>query len=238
MKSNEMDYGVNKYIVASNKSWNKSFYNRLLKSSDGYWLYVKNESELNKALRSEIPPRYIFFIHWSHIVSKEIWSVHECICFHMTDLPYGRGGSPLQNLILDGKTKTKLSALQMTREIDAGPVYYKRVVKLNGSAEEVYTRISKICFEMIPRIIKRQPTPMPQTGIVTKFKRRKPHESALPKKGGAKEIYDFIRMLDAPGYPSAFINYGEFLIKFSKAKNNGSNVEVSAVIQNRGKKGE
>ncbi len=24
----------------------------------------------------------------------------ECVCFHMTDVPYGRGGSPLQNLII------------------------------------------------------------------------------------------------------------------------------------------
>jgi len=37
------------------------------------------------------------------IILKEIFENYEIILFHMTDLPYGRGGSPLQNLIVRGK---------------------------------------------------------------------------------------------------------------------------------------
>ncbi len=37
---------------------------------------------------------------------------------HMTDVPYGRGGSPLQNLIARGHTSTKLTAMRMTAEVD------------------------------------------------------------------------------------------------------------------------
>ena len=50
----------------------------------------------------KITPRYIFFLHWDWRVPHVIWQQHECVCFHMTDVPYGRGGSPLQNLILEG----------------------------------------------------------------------------------------------------------------------------------------
>jgi methionyl-tRNA formyltransferase len=57
----------------------------------------------------------------------------------MTDIPYGRGGSPLQNLIARRrKKKTKLSALRMVEELDAGPVYTKTNISLMGRAEEIY----------------------------------------------------------------------------------------------------
>ena len=35
----------------------------------------------------------------------------------MTDLPYGRGGSPLQNLIIRGFESTKISAIEFKMEL-------------------------------------------------------------------------------------------------------------------------
>ena len=42
----------------------------------------------------------------------------------MTDVPYGRGGSPLQNLIVRGYSEIKLTVLQMVKAFDAGLVYF------------------------------------------------------------------------------------------------------------------
>lgn len=67
------------------------------------------------------------------MVPEAVLIAAECVCFHMTDVPYGRGGSPLQNLIVRKHKKTKLTALKMTEEIDAGPVYCKRELSLDGS---------------------------------------------------------------------------------------------------------
>ena len=39
----------------------------------------------------------------------------------------------------------------------------------------------------------------------------------LKKDLDKKKLYDFIRMLDAEGYPKAFIDCGDLKIKFSKA---------------------
>ena len=44
----------------------------------------------------------------------------------MTDLPYGRGGSPLQNLIVRGHKHTMISAIKCVKELDAGPIYLKK----------------------------------------------------------------------------------------------------------------
>ena len=65
----------------------------------------------------------------------------------MTDLPYGRGGSPLQNLIVRGKKDTMLSAIQVEKELDAGAIYMKMPLSLEGSAAQILRRASNIIFE-------------------------------------------------------------------------------------------
>jgi methionyl-tRNA formyltransferase len=92
----------------------------------------------------------------------------------MTDVPYGRGGSPLQNLIVAGQTETKVTALKMVDEMDAGPVYAKRSMSMEGRAEDIYLRAGDLCWEMIRWMIAEEPVPQPQQGEVTKFIRRKP----------------------------------------------------------------
>lgn len=61
-------------------------------------------------------PKFIFFPHWSWLIPEDIHTRFECVVFHMTDLPYGRGGSPLQNLIVRGHKETKLTALRCVNE--------------------------------------------------------------------------------------------------------------------------
>ena len=73
----------------------------------------------------------------------------------MGDLPFGRGGSPLQNLIVRGFKETKISAVKAVKNIDGGPIYMKRKLSLTGTAQAIYERASGIIFNyMIPRMIK------------------------------------------------------------------------------------
>ena len=80
----------------------------------------------------------------------------------MTDLPYGRGGSPLQNLIFRGHLETKITALRCIGELDAGPVYMKRPLSLNGSASEIFLRAADVVEKMIGEIVHTEPIPEPQ----------------------------------------------------------------------------
>ena len=166
---------------------------------------------------TEIDPEYIFFPHWSWKVDKAITDEFRCVCFHMTDLPYGRGGSPLQNLIANGYETTKITALAMTDEIDAGPVYIKKELSLEGNADSIFRRASNIVFDMVAEIIKQDIEPVPQQGDPVYFKRRTPEQSKLLEHGDLKSVYDHVRMLDAEGYPPAFIDYGEYRIEFTEA---------------------
>ena len=98
----------------------------------------------------------------------------------MTDVPYGRGGSPLQNLILRGHRSTKLTELRMVEEFDSGPVYFKEDLCIEGSAEEIYIRARYLSAQMIQRIVTEQLVPEPQKGEASIFKRQKSHESRIP----------------------------------------------------------
>ncbi len=218
-------------IIASNKEWNKKIFRDKYKKFNQKIKYVENQKELIKILRAS-KTKYIFFIHWHSIVPNNIINNYDCICFHMTDLPYGRGGSPLQNLILRGHTKTKLSAIKMNNKIDAGPVYYKTSLSLKGSAEEIYLRCSKLCFKIIDRIISKNPLPIEQKGKIVKFKRRKPNQSKIPNKLNLQNIYDYIRMLDAPGYPKAYINIGKYKVELTNAKFRNGKLTFIGSIEN------
>lgn len=208
-------------LIATIKSWN---INNALKFKDmigdQYDInIVSDKKDLNSSTLKKLKPLYIFFPHWSWIIPEEVYSVYECIVFHMTDLPYGRGGSPLQNLILNKIYKTKISAIKVEKDLDSGLVYLKRnLIIENGSAEKIYKRASDIIFfKMIPFILKYKPIPKTQQGRIVTFRRRNPGESDLMKAkiNNLRDIYDFIRMLDAEEYPKAFISKNRLKILFS-----------------------
>jgi methionyl-tRNA formyltransferase len=221
------------YVIASTKSWHRKTFEKIKNDVTADWFYVSDTHELRDVLAKR-EPRYIFFLHWNWLVPKDIWQIHECVCFHMTDVPYGRGGSPLQNLILAGHKETKLTALKMVSEMDAGPVYSKKTMSLNGTAEEIYVRAGKLSFEIIEWMIEHEPETVEQMGESVLFKRRKPEQSGLPESGTLSSAYDFIRMLDADGYPHAFIEHGDYMLNLSKARLENGHLfaEVKIKIRN------
>ena len=208
---------ANAYLVLGCKPWNRRIYDEMLAGLPGEWQFVGSREEFAPERVRELAPRYIFFLHWSWKVPAEIVNDYECVCFHMTDVPYGRGGSPLQNLILRGHRETKLTALRMTGEFDAGPVYFKELLSLEGNAEEIYLRAARLSATMIKRFLNERPMALPQHGEVVNFTRRKPEESQIGPQGSLEELHDFIRMLDAEGYPRAFLEHAGFRWEFSRS---------------------
>ncbi len=159
--------------------------------------------------------KYIFFPFWSEKIPPEIYETYECVMFHTSDLPFGRGGSPIQNLIKRGINETQVTAFKCTGEMDAGPIYCKQKVSLHGTAEEIFLRIEKIIEEMICHIIENNPVPKEQAGDAYTFKRLGEHD--LSELSTLDEAFDHIRMVDAKGYPKAFVEIGEFRFEFSRA---------------------
>ncbi|WP_421775359.1 methionyl-tRNA formyltransferase [Gracilimonas sp.] len=209
---------MNKVILVSEKPWHDQLFEDL--NSEKYELdciRIENKEKLTYEFCKEFSPDWIFIPHWSYLIPEDIFKNFRCVVFHMTDLPYGRGGSPLQNLIVRGHTKTMVSAISVSADVDAGDVYLKRTLSLHGTAEEIFIRSSKIIEKMINVIILENPKPQKQTGDVVKFKRRKPEDGDISKLSIMEEVYDYIRMLDCEGYPKAFIETENFKFEFNRA---------------------
>ena len=220
------------YVILSEKSWNSTLIKSLSKKTKYNWILISSKHEFTFENLKTINPEKIFIPHWSYIIPSNIFNFFECIVFHMTDLPFGRGGSPLQNLILLGHKKTKISALKVNKLIDSGDIYLKKELYLNGKAQQIYERASDIIFKMILEIVKKNPLPKKQEGEPTFFKRREPHMSNIKNLNNLEKAYDFIRMLDANGYPRAFLETDFFRFEFSNAElsNDENNIKANVRI--------
>ena len=221
---------MSEYIVATVKPWNLSAFERYTPELNGEWHLISSPDELSLEYLSDIKPRYVFFPHWSWRVPEEITSRFECVAFHMTDLPYGRGGSPLQNLLINGVENTKLSAFRMVPEFDAGPIYKKEALSLEGKAQKVYERVANLVYQIIRYMVQNEPEAVHQEGTPSFFNQRTPDQSRLPETNSLIKIYDHIRMLDAEGYPHAFLEYGGLRLEFTQADLLGDEVQVLVKI--------
>ena len=229
---------VKTYVVVGSRPWNRDLFESRVRHFPGRWFFIGDRDELTFERLSEYAPRHVFFLHWSWIVPPSIVERFECVCFHMTDLPFGRGGSPLQNLIVRGHRGTVLTAFRMSGELDAGPVYLKQSLSLEGSADDIYRRAGEISAEMISRIVTEEPAPVPQTGEVTIFSRRTPGQSEITSEVlDLERLHDHIRMLDADGYPRAFVRVGDFLFTFGRSVLEGDRIRAEVMIT-QGREGE
>lgn len=208
---------MSSFVVLSEKKWNLELAKELSSWTSDKWVLISEKEKFTKDFLTEIDAKKVFIPHWSYLIPSSIFDNFECILFHMTDLPYGRGGSPLQNLILRGHKKTKISAIRVEAGLDTGDIYLKKELSLEGSAQDIYERANDIIFKMILEIIKSNLTPSKQIGQPYNFKRRTPEMSNIKNLKKLDEIYDYIRMLDADGYPKAFFETKFFKFEFDGA---------------------
>ena len=206
---------MKKIIIASSKNWfflNKRAIKLIKKRNI---IIIKSKKKLNLNNLKKIKPSKIYFPHWSYRVPKKIIENYECICFHTAPLPYGRGGSPIQNLILRGKRVSSVCALKMTDVIDSGPIYIKKKIILSGTLSQILDRVAHKIVSIINQMNKQIIKPKPQRGKILIFKRIKEINSQISGKLSLERIYDKIRMVDSPEYPLAFIKKKNIKIEFT-----------------------
>jgi methionyl-tRNA formyltransferase len=151
-------------------------------------------------------------IGWSWIIEAEITNRFLCLGLHPSDLPNYRGGSPIQNQIIDGITQTKCTLFRISEKLDSGEIWGKSDLSLNGdSMDDIFQNIKSASVKLLTSLIRNYPniSTEPQNLAEGSYmKRRKPDESRLlPEEFDFTDIttlYNKIRCLTAP-YPNAFI---------------------------------
>lgn len=217
-------------VLVSEKLRHRSMSDRLSESTGQNIVLISDHRELTVANLRKLDPEFVFFPHWSRKISAEIYEEFECVMFHMTDLPFGRGGSPLQNLILRKVLSTKLCAFRCVEEIDGGPIYLRSDLDLVGSASEILDRASVQIEMMIKEILILKPKPVEQFGEILEFKRRVGSDSNLLHCERYSDLFDFIRMMDDDDYPRSFLETGCARLEFSEVVDEGAYLEARVRI--------
>ncbi len=87
---------------------------------------------------------------------------------HPSLLPKYRGPSPIESAILNGDSETGVSIMQLSAEMDAGPVYKAKTYHLTGTEtrSELYQVLATVgtdlLLETLPRILDGSLTPLAQ----------------------------------------------------------------------------
>jgi len=223
---------MKKYLIVTSTKYIAEILNKKKSLKKNFFVINKKKKLTIKNLK-KINPKYIFFPHWRHKIEKNIFKKYLCIGFHSTPLPYGRGGSPIQNMIMRGFKKTKICAIQITENIDAGPVYLKKNMSLKGAGETIMYRMNSTILKMIQIFLMKKIYPKKQIGKVTFFKRRKAKQSKILFNSSLSKIYDQIRMLDIDGYPNAYFESKKYKVTFKVANFIGNKIRCSALIEKR-----
>ena len=180
--------------------------------------YVYNKTNL---LMSDI----CFFLSCSSLIDNEYLNLNKHnIVIHASDLPYGKGFSPLQWQILEGKDEIKLTLFEAVEKCDAGPYYFKSNLVFDGSElynelrEKLAQKIILMCIDYVANID--QLEPIKQAGEESIFRRRKTADDEIDIHKTIAEQFNHFRIADNDNFPLYFHYRGcSYLLKIYKRDN-------------------
>lgn len=140
---------------------------------------------------------------------------------HESNLPEGKGWSPLTWQILEGKNQIPVTLFEAKEEIDAGEIYSQEIIKLEGTEllPEIKDKQGVVTQKLIMNFIDKIPNVVgcPQKGNSTFYPKRTSKDSQLNPDKSIAEQFDQLRVCDNERYPAFFIIQNKkYIIKIYK----------------------
>ena len=195
-------------------SYEEQFTQKLINNGHKVSIYSSEKDLLNGDLA--------IFISCTKIISKDglLKNSSNIVC-HPSDLPKGKGFSPIAWEILEGLNEITFTLFEANEGIDDGDVYFKEKVFLKG--DELNDDLRKIqantTFNLIYKYVSQFPKnkSYPQNGNETYYIRRTTQDSELDLNKTINEQFNLLRIVDNDLYPAFFIKNGKkYKIKIEK----------------------
>jgi methionyl-tRNA formyltransferase len=137
---------------------------------------------------------------------------------HESDLPSGKGWSPLTWQILEGKNRIPVTLFEATERVDSGDIYLQEWLEFEGhelidelrQAQAAATL--RLCREFVNRYPEVLQAAKPQVGKESFYPRRKPKDSQLDVNCSLAQQFNLLRVVDNEKYPSFFSHGGKTYI--------------------------
>jgi methionyl-tRNA formyltransferase len=152
---------------------------------------------------------FLFLIACTEIIKLDIRSKFKhTLLIHESNLPKGRGWSPLVWDILAGKKIIYVSLLEAEDQVDSGKIWKKEIINLEGHEifDEINSKLFPICMNLINFAIKNHKSIVPksQKGKPTFYSQRTPIDSEISIKQSIASQFNQLRIADTERYPCFF----------------------------------
>ncbi len=152
----------------------------------------------------------LFLISCNEIIGREIRDkYYATLVVHASDLPSGRGWSPLVWQILEKKSDFVVTLLEAENQLDSGPIWSQR--KLFIAGHELYDEINHKLFEaeldLMSDAIDNFSTVVPRPQSKTQasyYRKRTPDDSRIDPTRPLVDQFDLLRIADPARYPAFF----------------------------------
>jgi len=198
-----------KIALVGYRAWALEIYDNISKGSSHEFIRFNSKEEFSEKKIMSFKPDLILFYGWSWIISKNLVENFKCLMLHPSPLPKYRGGSPIQNQIINGETLGAVSIFLMDDGIDTGPIIAQKEISLLGSLDEIFERIISVGSKLTKEFLENgYDLKIQDDTNATSFKRRKKSESEITideiNTKDSKYLLNKIRMLQDP-YPNPYI---------------------------------
>ena len=163
-----------------------------------------------------------FFLSCEDIVPEEYLKLNDHnLVVHESDLPQGKGWSPLTWQVLEGKDKIPITLFEAVPELDAGQIYLQDTIELDDTElnAELKRKQGQKTKELILKFVEQYPDieGREQQGEESYYPRRTPKDSELDIDKTINEQFNLLRVVDNERYPAFFYKNGEkYIVKIYK----------------------
>ena len=179
--------------------------------------HVHEEEDLSSA-------DFCFYLSFSKVVSKSTLNLfrHNFVV-HSSDLPEGRGWSPLTWQILEGKNEIPTVLFEASEKVDSGRIHLKQELKFDGHEliDEIRAAQGTLIVSMLKSLIEGYPESLfngiEQSGKGSYYPRRRPADSKIDPDSSLRQVFLQLRVADNVNYPAFFeLNGHKYELRISK----------------------
>ena len=169
----------------------------------------------------------LFLISCHEIIGRNIIDRYKkALVIHASDLPNGRGWSPVIWGILEGKNEIVVTLLDASDKVDSGAIWRKKTLYYEGGelSDEINEKLFKSELELMDFAINNIDNVMPvpqEEGNATYYPKRSPSDSRLDPDKTIAEQFDLLRVSDPIRFP-AFMDFRgcRYIFKLEKLDKN------------------
>ena len=206
--------------LISKNSWIKKYHKKLiqkeLKNFSKKIYFCENHTKLRKNFDVNIVLSY-----FRKIPKKNLEFSKHNIVIHGSDLPKGKGMSPITWQILKGKNKIVFTIFEANKNYDDGFYYYKKIINFQNTDlhSEIKDKQIKATINLLKKFFNniKNLKKKKQQGKSTFYPLRKKSHSQLNIKKSLLSQMNLLRVVDNEKYPAFFyFKKKKYIIKIFK----------------------